>query len=77
MDFLETVGHAQTLAVDRVDRAPIDGRRARAQLLVDAVAVADALDERQALGQFEPHLGARHAILRCAYVEAERRTAYS
>src|SRR5579862_4395991 len=60
--FLEPVGHPEALPVDAVDGAPVDRSRAGTQGLVDAIAKADALDERQAFRQLEADLGARYAV---------------
>ena len=59
---LEAVGHPQPLTVDRVDRAPIHGRRARAHLFVEAIAVADAFNKRQTRGKLETYLPAGNVV---------------
>src|SRR6185436_456542 len=64
VQILESVRHFQSLAVDCVDRAPVDGCGARTHLLVDAIAIADALDEREAFGELESDFDAGHAVLR-------------
>src|SRR5262249_19586799 len=51
MQRLDPICHPQTPPVDGVDRAPVHRCGTRAQRLVDAVTEANALDERQTLGE--------------------------
>ena len=62
MQRFQPVRHPQALPVDRVDGAPVHGCSTRAQRLVHAVPKSHALDERQAIGQFEANLDASCAI---------------
>src|SRR2546428_12789523 len=59
MPLAEPVRHPLPLLVDAVHRSPVNGRGTRAQRFVDAVAEADALHEREPVGELQPNFDPR------------------
>src|SRR5258706_7981763 len=57
-------GHPLPLAVDRIDRAPVDHRCARSQRLFCGVAEPHVCDEREAVRELEPDFDAWLAVPR-------------